>query len=133
MLRYVKVHPYLPLIHVSFFAVTCLLYLYFGVFWLAGYLHVNDIILNCKVGIAVIKSTKTGVVVMVTNARRNPYIYVLIVTAWLHKVDVGILALVTISVLSLFWCLYYYCKSLLYNQFLVVFLYLFVLFFVLTC
>ena len=45
--------------------------------------------INYKVGMAVIKSTKTRVVVMVTNTKRHPYIYFLIVTAWLHKVDVG--------------------------------------------
>ena len=34
------------------------------------------IILNYKVGMAVIKGSETRVVVMVTNTRRHPYIYI---------------------------------------------------------
>ena len=45
--------------------------------------------MNYKVGMAVIKSTKTRVVVMVTNARRHPYIDFMKSSSDDYKVDVG--------------------------------------------
>ena len=48
-----------------------------------------------KVGVAVIKSTKTRVVVMVTNMRRHPYINLMKSSSDNQKVDVGMSPCVT--------------------------------------
>ena len=53
---------------------------------------------NCEVWIAVIKSTKTKVVVMVTNARRHPYIDFMKSSSDDYKVNVGMSPCIIVTI-----------------------------------